>query len=255
MSNSGITRRATLATGVIAAASLTTTGFLSTPAAAGPTAPGAAAPKPPANEELKEAIRRAEARRRRLSTGRPSANGWEMQKAVDDDGDIVTCPVAGTGLTVALRMGDVETVLVHVVRRFHYELDALRAGEEPLPLQGWVVPSAVRDSRRPESNQASGTAVVIRPGSYPAGARGAFSAGQELVIRDILADTEGVVRWGGDDRRPQEGLFYLGVPPGDARLSQVAAKIRGWSLTPGAGAGVVPDVTDASRRRRAARFS
>ncbi|AWT47716.1 hypothetical protein DMT42_21385 [Streptomyces actuosus] len=244
-----MTRRATFvaAAGVTAAASLTAAGLLAAPAAA-------AAQEPLRNDELKEALRRAQARHRRLRTGRPSANGWQMQKAVDADGDIVTTSVPGTGLTVALRMGDTATLLVHVARRFHYEVDALGTGGEPNSLEGWVAPSAVRDSRRPESNQASGTAVVIRPGSYPVGVRDCFTEGQRLVFRDILADTEGVVRWGGDDRRPYEGLFYLDVPPGDARLARVAAKIRRWNEVPGAGAGLVPDVTEPARRLRAARY-
>ncbi|MDO0935184.1 hypothetical protein QQY66_27240 [Streptomyces sp. DG2A-72] len=244
MNNPGITRRVTLiAAGVTATASLATTGLLSTPAVA--------APQPLRNDELKEALRRAEARRRRLLTGRPSANAWEMQKAVDADGDIVTCAVVGTGLAVAMRMGDAAAVLIHVVRRFHYEVDRLGAHGEPTPLEGWVAPSAVRDTRLPESALASGTALVIRPGSYPPGVRDGFTAGQQLIIRDIIADTEGVVRWGGDDRRPYEGLFYLDVPPGDERLTRVAAKIRDWAGTPGAGAGVVPDVTEPSRRQAA----
>ncbi|MEG3628521.1 hypothetical protein [Streptomyces poriticola] len=248
MNNSGITRRAALvaAGGVTATASLATTVLLPTSAAA--------APQPLRNDELKEALRRAAARHRRLYTGRPSANGWEMQKAADADGDIVTCAVVGTGLAVPVRMGDAAAVLIHVVRRFHYEVDTLGAHGEPNPVEGWVAPSAVRDSRLPESARASGTAVVIRPGSYPPGVAGGFTAGQQMVIRDIVADTEGVVRWGGDDRRPYEGLFYLDVPPGDERLARVAAKIRGWSGTPGAGAGVVPDVTEPSRRPRAARY-
>ncbi|WP_369157087.1 hypothetical protein [Streptomyces sp. R02] len=249
MSNTlGIPRRATLlaAAGLTAAASLTTTGLLATPAAA--------APQPLRNDELKEALRRAHARHRRLRTGRPSVNGWQMQKAADADGDIVTMPVAGTGLAVRLRTGDAATVLIHVVRRFHYEVDALGRHGEPNPLEGWVPPSAVRDSRSPESNQASGTAVVIRPGSYPPGVRDGFTEGQRLVIRDILADAEGVVRWGGDDPRPYEGLFHLAVPPGDARLARVAAKVRSWNEAPGAGAGAVPDVAEPARRRRAARY-
>ncbi|MFD3487465.1 hypothetical protein [Streptomyces sp. NPDC058665] len=244
-----MTRRHALTTaaGVTTAASLASTGLLATPAAA-------AANPPVSNDELKEALRRVKARQRRLLTGRPSANGWEMQKAVDDDGDIVTRVVPGTGLKVAVRMGDTETVLVHVIRRFHYEVDTLGLPGEPNPVKGWVVPSAVRDSRLPESNQASGTAVVIRPDFYPPGVGGGFTESQELAIRDIVADTEGIVRWGGEDRRPYEGLFHLTVRPGDARLRQVAARIRAWDQTPGAGAGTVPDVTDPSRRRRAARF-
>lgn len=255
---SGVTRRHTLiaAAGVTAAAGLAGTGLLASPAAAAPpsAAPAPVAPEPFRNDALKAALRRAEARRRRLDTGRPSANGWEMQKAVDAHGDIVTRDVPGTGLSVEVRSGEAEALLVHVVRRFHYEVDALDR-DEPGALVGWVPPASVRDSRRPESNQASGTAVVIRPGSYPAGARGAFTAGQLLVLRDILADTEGVVRWGGDDRRPYEGLFYLDVEPGDARLARVAATVRAWAETPSAGAGVVPDVTAPARRRKAARFA
>ncbi|BBJ41284.1 hypothetical protein SSPO_040020 [Streptomyces antimycoticus] len=236
----------TAAAGVTVAAALASTGLLA--------APALAAPQPLRNDELKEALRRVEARRRRLLTGRPSANRWEMEKGTDDGGDIATRPVPGTGLNVSVRTGDTATVLVHVIRRFHYEVATLGLHGEPNPIEGWVAPSAVRDSQLPEANRASGTAIVIRPDFYPPGVRGGFTSGQQLIIRDIIADTEGIVRWGGEDRRPYEGLFYLTVPPGDARLKRVAAKIRAWDETPGAGAGVVLDVTEPSRRRRAARY-
>ncbi|MFE6287968.1 hypothetical protein [Streptomyces sp. NPDC057877] len=244
-------RALTTAAGVTAAAGLATVGLPAAPAAA---APATAAPKPLRDDDLKEALSRLEARRRRTLTGRPSANGWEMHKAVDADSALATRPVPGTGLSVAVRTGAVETVLVHVVRRFHYEVDTLGLPGEPRPLVGWTAPSKVRDSDLPQSNQASGTAVVIRPGSYPPGARGAFTKGQELVIRDIVADTEGVVRWGGDDRRPYEGLFYVAVDPDDPRLARVAEKLRAAGERPGAGAGVLVDATRPSRRRRAARY-
>ncbi|WP_426365153.1 hypothetical protein [Streptomyces sp. E-08] len=257
--SSDVTRRRALvgAAGVTAAVSLTSGGFLATPAAAAPvpTAPAASA-QPARNDALKEALRRARERNRLIFTGRPSANGWEMQKLADaDGGDIATRSVPGTGLSVAVRTGDVEAVLVHVVRRFHYEVEDLggRPGE-PRPLEGWVAPGTVRDSRLPESNQASGTAVVIRPGSYPPGVRGGFTARQQEVVRDILAETEGLVRWGGDDDRPYEGLFHLAVRPGDARLARVADRLRAWGETPGLGAGTLPDVTEPARRRRAARY-
>lgn len=242
-----MTRRSTLtiAAGVVAVG-ITSSSLLATPAAA--------APQPLRNDKLKAALRRAEARRRRILTGRASANGWEMQKAADDEGDIATRHVEGTPLRVPVRTGDVEQVLAHVIRRFHYEVDALGLHGEPNPLAGWVAPSSIRDSRLPESNQASGTAIVVRPAFYPPGAQGGFTSVQELTIRDIVADAEGVVRWGGDDRRRYEGLFYLDVPPGNAHLGRVAAKVRAWSEKPGAGAGFVPDVTAATRRRRAAQF-
>ncbi|MEV6673942.1 hypothetical protein [Streptomyces sp. NPDC051162] len=96
MSPTGITRRHALiaAAGVTATVSLASTGLLATPAVA--------APQPLRDDDLKEALRRVEARRRRLLTSRPSASGWEMQKAADDGGDIVTRHVAGTGLNVSV---------------------------------------------------------------------------------------------------------------------------------------------------------
>lgn len=106
-----------------------------------------------------------------------------------------------------MRMGDVETILVHLVRRFHYEVEELRAGD----VTGWRAPTGERKPTA-ESNLASGTAVLIRPGHYPVGVRGNFFALQQIVIRDILAELDGVVRWGGDDRRPNEALFSIDVP-------------------------------------------
>jgi len=55
------------------------------------------------------------------------------------------------------------------------------------------------------------------------------------------------VRWGGDDREPDESLFSIGVPPGDERLKRAAAKIRGWNHTPGLGAGTQVDPAQSQR--------
>ncbi|CAM5630015.1 Lipoprotein OS=Streptomyces antimycoticus OX=68175 GN=SSPO_062030 PE=4 SV=1 [Streptomyces antimycoticus] len=82
-----------------------------------------------------------------------------------------------------------------MIRRFHYEIDELRKGE----VAGWRSPGTVRKGL-PEGILASGTAVRIRPGHYPPGVKGGFFPQQEVVLRDILAELDGVVRWGGDDR-------------------------------------------------------
>ncbi|WP_332112846.1 hypothetical protein [Streptomyces sp. ActVer] len=149
-----------------------------------------------------------------------SPNGWELEEKANDVSTVWTRPVPGTGLDVDVRIGDVETVLVHVVRRFHYEIDELRKGD----LAGWRAPARVKP-KRAEGNQASGTAVAIRPGSYnPPEAEGGFFPLQLMVIRDILAECDGVVRWGGDDDRPYEALFSIDVPPGDKRLTELVAK-------------------------------
>lgn len=69
-----------------------------------------------------------------------------------------------------------------------------------------------------------------------------------MVVRDILADCEGVVRWGGDEEVPKESHFQIDVGPTDARLKAVAAKVGGWADSPGLGAGT-GDAFDPDRRR------
>ncbi|MFC7261229.1 hypothetical protein [Streptomyces lutosisoli] len=244
-----LTRTAVI-TGAAIAASLPASQFLASPAyAAGRNPSSVPGPGPgpvpgtnPLSAKVREAVRKAEARARRVMTGKPSRNGWEMERVADDGGNIFTRPVPGTPLTggagIAVRMGDVETVLVHVIRRFHYEIDALRKGD----VIAWRSPGTVRKGLA-ESNQASGTAVQIRPGSYPAGTRGGFFPQQQLLIKDILAELNDVIRWGGNDPKPDESLFYIAVRPDDSRLTRAANRIRRWDETPGRGAGVLADVT------------
>ncbi|MEU8673797.1 twin-arginine translocation signal domain-containing protein [Streptomyces sp. NPDC048560] len=231
--------RTTVIAGVTAAASLPFSQYLASPAHA---AGGYVEP-----EHVRAAARRALERGKRTRHGKPSPNGWEMEIATDRGGAVWTRPVPGTPVEgVAVRIGDVETVLVHVIRRFHYEVDTLRKDD----VTGWRRPAEVRRGLA-EANQASGTAVQIRPGHYPPGAKGGFFPQQQIVVRDILAELDGVVRWGGDDRRPDESLFYLAVKPGDQRLDAVVRKLRGWSEEPGKGAGGPVDVLSPARRSAA----
>ncbi|MCX4559149.1 twin-arginine translocation signal domain-containing protein [Streptomyces umbrinus] len=176
-----------------------------------------------------------------------SANGWTLEKEANHVSTVWTRPVAGTGLEVDVRIGDVELILVHVIRRFHYEVEQIRR----IDLAGWQGIGKLRKAL-PESNLASGTAVRIRPG---ASAKGGLFPLQELTLRDILADCEGVVRWGGDDDAVNESLFYIDAGPDDVRVTKVADKLRGWDATPGEGAGVTVNVLSPSRRDRADRLA
>ncbi|MFC8226336.1 twin-arginine translocation signal domain-containing protein [Streptomyces sp. NPDC057287] len=201
----------------------------------------------PDPDRIRASIREARARHARVLSGVTSSNGWEMEKIADDRGNIYTRPVPGTPIDgVQVRIGDAEIVLLHVVRRFHYEIDSLRRED----VVGWSAPEKVRRSH-PESNLASGTGIRIRPESYPAGAHGGFFSPQVAVIRDILAELDGVVRWGGDDRTPDEALFYLDVQPGDPRLGETVTRLRDWEAHPGQGAGVLVDVHAPGRRKAA----
>ncbi|WP_019853353.1 hypothetical protein [Actinopolyspora mortivallis] len=163
---------------------------------------------------------------------RTSVNGWETVTSVDSGGPVWTQPVVGTGCEVPMRVGAVATVLVHVIRRFHYEVRALAEGD----VIGWRSPSTV-PAATPENNQASGTAVAILPGSYPPGARGGYFPNQLAAVRKITEECDGVVRWGGDENHPYEALFSIDVPPGDPRLPALAATIRHREELAGTGAG------------------
>lgn len=208
-----LSRRAALRTGagLAAAAGM---GITVTPSAA-------AAPPPPPDDP-----------KARVLAGQNSANGWEMQKGTDIGGAIWTRPVAGTEFSVAVHIGDVEVVLLHVIRRFHYEIDTLRAGE----VVGFRPPG--RTLTGYQTNHASGTAIDIRPGWYPAGSKGNFAGYELAVIRDILTDCKGVITWGGDLHKPDEAHFQINIPPTDQRLTKLADKIRNWNNTPGQGAGI-----------------
>jgi hypothetical protein len=211
-----------------------TAGVITAAAAAGSIAPATATAAP------KSAPVAAPAAQRKAPT---SVNGWSLETEANHVSTVWTRPVPGTGLEVDVRIGDVEAILLHVVRRYHYEVEQLNR----VDLAGWRRIGGL-EKGRPESNLASGTAVRIRPG---AGASGSLFPLQVLTVRDILADCEGVVRWGGDDSPVDESLFYIDRGPDDASVRHLADRLRLAEATPGHGAGVTVDVLVPSRRERA----
>lgn len=175
-----------------------------------------------------------------------SQNGWPVQTGHGPGNAVTPQRLEGSNASVAILSGDVATVLLHVARRFHYEIATLGSGQ----IHGHTTDRTVTGAF--ESNYLSGTAIAIRSHQYPPGAKGCLFAQEVAVVRDILAECEGVVRWGGDDAKtPKEGHFQIDVRPGDARLKKVAAKIGGWAEKPGKGAGVPVDPYVRQRRKAA----
>lgn len=172
--------------------------------------------------------------------GGTSANGWPVVTAPP------RIPIEGSGLTVAVTQGAPASVLLYVARRFHYEIDTLRVGDVEGHRSDRTIDQAY------ESNHLSGTAITIRPLLYPVGAAGGLFPNEVVVVRDILAECEGMVRWGGDERTPKESHFHIAVKPGDRRLTALATRIAGWDSRPGQGAGAM-DAFLPERRRKAAR--
>ena len=171
-----------------------------------------------------------------------SDNGWPELTS------FTMADVQGSGLAIPLAPGAAATILTHVARRFHYEIGSLRPGD-------LVGGRAVGPVQVPEqSNYFSGTALGIRPGSYPVGQSGNLFAKQLVVIDDIVAECEGVVRWGGTLPVPMEGHFQIDLPPTDDRVQQLALQF-GYvdALDSSRGAGAI-DATDPARRARAKKF-
>ncbi|WP_146252256.1 hypothetical protein [Streptomyces carminius] len=160
-----------------------------------------------------------------------SANGWDIPAgrlpliAMHD--------IQGCDLTVSLREGDAGVVLAYLAQRFHYDVAMLE--RERGEIIGYSADRNVKVEF--ESNHLSGTALALYPELYPLGAKGSFWPHQVTAIRDILAELQGVVKWGGDMRPPQESMFFIDVPPDSRKLKQVAATLREWQITPGEGAG------------------
>ncbi|MFD9837296.1 hypothetical protein [[Kitasatospora] papulosa] len=175
--------------------------------------------------------------------GARSANGWPVL----DEADLL--PIEGSGRSVRLAGGDAAVILLHVARRFHYEIDQLREGD----VTGHRTARTVAEDY--ESNYLSGTALAIRPLAYPTGVKGGLYPHELVVVRDILAELDGAVTWGGDLAAPKESHFELAHKPGHPKIKGVARTIRGWKEGPGnAGAGTV-DAFDPKRRTRAEAFA
>ncbi|MFE7125250.1 hypothetical protein [Streptomyces sp. NPDC057617] len=156
-----------------------------------------------------------------------SANGWPVLEEAGEFG------IEGSGQSVRLANGEAAVILLYVARRFHYEIDQLRRGD----VHGHTPSRRIHEPY--ESNYLSGTAIAIRPDAYPMGVKDGLYPHELLIVRDILAELDGSVVWGGDLSTPKESHFEIALKPGHPKVKGVARKIQGWNDTPGEGAGAV----------------
>jgi hypothetical protein len=180
------------------------------------------------------------------TTQNSTANGWPVIPTVNDS-RLTSFVVEGTGIQLTAASGNAATVLAYVIRRFHYEVGEIR----PQELKAYRPVAPVTSPR--ESNYFSGTAVEIKPELYPLGVGGGFFPPEVVVIRDILAQCEGLVQWGADNSdSPHESHFELCVAPGDKRLATLAARLKNDLTVPGRGPGADMDAPWTDRRKEAA---
>ncbi|MFI7133935.1 hypothetical protein ACIBQ1_50235 [Nonomuraea sp. NPDC050153] len=178
--------------------------------------------------------------------GDVSANGWPV------DGEISVHAVDGSLAAAALRDGAAATVLLHVLRRWHYEIGPVDT-EEGGGLTAHTTDRTVAADF--ESNQLSGTAVAVYPTAYPLKGTEGLRPYQEVIVRDILLDCAGTVRWGGDLTPVKISHFHIDVPPGSKKLAQVAERLHtGWHTAVPPLAGAAADPATPERRARARRL-
>ncbi|HCG55315.1 MULTISPECIES: peptidoglycan-binding protein [Brevibacterium] len=129
------------------------------------------------------------------------------------------------GGKLAMRKGDVATVLAYVAKRFHSEVEALK-----WPGNWGYAERPIRGSSTTLSNHASGTAIDLNAPQHPLGTspNANFSSSQITKIHRILNDCDGVLRWGGDYRGRKDPM-HVEINKGTAAVRSLAKKIRAGS--------------------------
>lgn len=154
-----------------------------------------------------------------------SQNGWRA----NDRSLIASYSIPGG--KVALRKGDVATILVYFAKRFHSEV-------EPLKWPGnWGYAERKIRGGASLSNHASGTALDLNAPQHPLGKSGTFSSAQRGAINRILKDCGGVLRHG-KDYRGRKDEMHVEINAGTAAVARVAKAIRAGKK-PGPSGGAV----------------
>lgn len=152
-----------------------------------------------------------------------SQNGW----SANDRSVIASYDLPGGKM--ALRKGPAGQILAWVGRRWHAEVESLLWpgcwGYAERPIRGGTA----------LSNHASGTGADFCAPRHPLGTdpRANFSGGQLTAVRRIIADTGGLIRWGGDYTGRKDGM-HVEVNDGvtEAQLAALWARLSGIPVPP-----------------------
>jgi hypothetical protein len=158
-----------------------------------------------------------------------SYNGWLASKNPADFGGLEALVVDGESFAPGVRAGDVHDV-------FEYLATQMDLRVEPIYAPGWHTADEWGYYYKPSANSpsllschSSGTAIDYNATRHPNGKRGTYTAAQVATIRQILAELEGIVYWGGDawgNGTPDEMHFEIKTGVSAAAVARVAAKIR-----------------------------
>lgn len=178
----------------------------------------------------------------------PGARRWDADRSdngwlIDPDA-IETFRIEGSPAAVRLHTG-AAAVLLHVARRWHYEVLPLHGAEDVL---GYTADRVVASAHA--SNRLSGTALVLP------GASDGLWPHQTVILRDILADCGGTVRWGLDLAPACPSCFQIDVGPDSRTLRRLTETLgHNAARRDGPRAGAPDDPASPERRRQALRLA
>lgn len=154
-----------------------------------------------------------------------SQNGWAVMDTASSPPGLNKSPFPGTNIVPVpgVRNGDVATVLHYVGSQFDKRVEKLVN-----PGCWGYAYRPIRGQTSGFSNHASATAIDLNAPKHPLGKANTFTPAQIKVIRQILSECEGVVRWGGVYARPDDMHFEINA--GAVAVKRVADKLRGGNM-------------------------
>lgn len=131
--------------------------------------------------------------------------------------------VPGTTRKLRVRNGPAGDLLLWVASQFDTLVEDIEQGV----LDDWgYAERTIRGSSTELSNHSSGTAIDLNATAHPLGTQPTanYSATEVARIREIVARTEGCVRWGGDYTGRRDGMHFE-IVASEARCAAVLAKL------------------------------
>lgn len=147
-----------------------------------------------------------------------SQNGWDIVGV----GQLDKSPISGTNIipVPGVLRGDVATILHWVGEQFNKRVETLYNPG----CWGWNASTPIPGTSI-YSNHSSGTAVDFNAPSFPWKTR-TMTPAQRQACRDIVAQTGGVVVWGGDFPTFVDEMHFE-IDATDAELANAVKKIKG----------------------------
>jgi len=150
-----------------------------------------------------------------------SYNGWPASQNPAEINIVKFGDKYGFPFPGGARGGDVHTVLGYVATQLHKRV-------EPC-ISGWCWGYNYRANVNNPSTlscHSSGTAIDWNAPNHPNGARNTFTSGQVGVIRQILAEVQGAVQWGGDYTGTRDEMHFE-IIVNAKTLAPIAASLAG----------------------------